>query len=73
MHIADFDNMFHIDQDFFMIKIEHITSEVEFSKSACMRMKLAWLASTKSNIVFEISQTAQESRAMYEKGIIKQY
>ena len=36
-----------------------------------MRMKFAWKANTTPDIVFEISETAQVTRVMYEKDIIK--
>ena len=46
MHITKFDSMYHINQDFDMSKIEPLSYDAEFSKSASMRMKLAWLANT---------------------------
>ena len=61
--------MHYIDQDFYMSKIEQIPSNTEFSKFAYMRMKLAWLANTRPDIVLEISQTAHVTRTMYEKDI----
>ena len=69
MHITESDNMCHIDQDFYMSKIEQIPSNAEFSKFASMRMKLAWLANTRPDIVLEISQIEQVTRAMYENDI----
>ena len=59
MYITESENMHHIDQDFYMSKIEHIPFDAEFSKFTSMRMKLAWLANTLPDVVFEISQTVQ--------------
>ena len=42
MHITESDNIYHIDLDFYMSKIEQIPSDAEFSTFASMRMKLAW-------------------------------
>ena len=63
--------MHHVDQDFYMSKIEQILSNTESSKYAPMRMKLSWLANTWPDTVFEISQTAQATRSMYKKNIGK--
>ena len=46
MHITKFDNMYHIDQDFYMNKIGQIPSNAEFSKFASKRMRLTWIANT---------------------------
>ena len=54
MYITDSENMYHIDQDFYINKIEQIPSNTAFSKFVFMRMKLAWLANTRPDIVFEI-------------------
>ena len=59
MHVTESDIMHLIDQDFHWSKVEHIPSNNEFSKYASMRMKLAWLASTRSDVVFQISLIAQ--------------
>ena len=67
MHITESDNMYHIDQDLYMNKIEQIPSNAEFSKFASMKMKLVWLANTRPNKVLEISQISQVTRTMYEK------
>ena len=71
MHIIDFEIMFHIDRDFYASKIEQILSDAEFRKLASVRTRLAWLPNTTPDIVFEISQIAQLTRAMYERDIIK--
>ena len=73
MRITESDNMYHIDQDFYMGKIEQIPSSAEFSKFTSMRMKPARLANTWPDIVFEILQIAQATRAMCEKDISKDY
>ena len=72
MHITDSDNRFYIDQDFYMRKIEEILSNAEFSKFVSMGMKLAWLANTRPEIVFEFSQIAQIARDTYETDITQQ-
>ena len=65
MHATGSDNIHQNDQDFYMIKVEHIPYNTEFSKYAFMRMKLAWLANTTSDIVFIISKIAQVTQTMY--------
>ena len=55
MHITESDNMYHIDIDFYMSKSEQIPSNAEFSTYASMRMKLAWLANIRPDVVLEIS------------------
>ena len=42
MHITESDKMYHIDQGFYMSKIEQIPSDAEFSDFASIGMKLAW-------------------------------
>ena len=54
-----------------MSKIEQIPYEAEFSTFALMRMKLAWQANTRPDIVFKISQIAEVARAIYEKDVSK--
>ena len=73
MHITESDNMCHIDQDFYMSKIEKNLSNAAFSKFASMRMRSAWLKNTRPDIVFKISQIAQRTQAMYENEIIKHF
>ena len=58
MHITASDNIYKIDKDFYMRKIEQIPSNAELSKFVSKRMKLAWLAKTRPDIVFKISQIA---------------
>ena len=70
MHITDFD-MYHIDQDYSMSKIERISSDSEFDKLASVRMKLTLLKNTRPDQFLEISQIAQVTRAIYETYIIK--
>ena len=54
MHITESENMFHIDQDFYMSRIEQIPLNAKFSRFASMKMKLACLANTRTDIVLEI-------------------
>ena len=65
MHINESDNVYHIDQDLHMNKIEQIPSDAEFSKFPSMRMKLAWLPYTGPDIAPEISQIARVTRSKY--------
>ena len=71
MHMTESDSLYHIEQDFYMSTTEQIPSDTEFSNFASMRMRVAWKANTRPRLVFEISQTAQVTRSMYEKGIRK--
>ena len=73
MHITEFENMYYIDQDFYINKNEQIPYNDEFSLFVSMRIKLTRLANTTADVVFEISQIAQVTRAMYEKDINKYY
>ena len=50
-----------------MRQTEQNLSGAAFSKFESMRMKLGWLLNTRPNIVLEMPQTAQISRAMHEK------
>ena len=61
MHITKSDNTYHIDQDFYISKIEQ------------MRIRLAWLANTRFDTVFENSQITLVTRTMYEKDISRFY
>ena len=71
--MTESENMFHVDQDFYMNKIEQIPSDAELSKFASMRIKLAWVSSTGPDIVLEVSNIAQVTRSMYEKDIINHF
>ena len=51
MHITESDNMDHIDQAFYMSKIEQIPANAEISKFTFMRMKLARMENTRLDIV----------------------
>ena len=73
MDITESDNMSHIDQDFCMNKIEQIPSYVEFTKFVSVKMKITWLTNIRPEIVFEITQIVQLTRAMYAKDIDQYY
>ena len=73
MHITEYDNIDHRDQDLCMSMIEQITSNAEFSRFASMRMKPAWQANTRPGILSAISQISQIPRVMYEKNISKHF
>ena len=66
MHFTEFQELLHINQDFYVSKIEQIPIEADLSKSTSMRMKLAWIASPRPDLVFELSQIAQVTRTMFE-------
>ena len=71
MHITESDSMYHIDQDLYMGKIEQILFNAKLSRFISMRIKLACLENTIPDIGYEISQTVQATRAMYEMDKIK--
>ena len=56
MQITEKQDMFNIDQGFYMNKIEQTSNEAEFSKFAYMRMKLECLANARPDLAFEISR-----------------
>ena len=71
MQINDFESIYYIGKDFHRNEIEQIPSEAELSNFFSIQMKLAWLAKTTPDIVFEISQITHVARSKYEKDIIK--
>ena len=48
-----------IDQLFYLKKLEELDSSSSFNDFRSMRMRLAWLANTRPDLQFEISQIAQ--------------
>ena len=56
---ADNHNLFTIDQYFYLPKLEQLDVSIGFPESRSMRMKIAWLANTRPDMQFEISQLAQ--------------
>ena len=73
VYITEKQDMLIIDQDFYLNKIEQIPSEAEFSKFAPMGMKIAWLANTRPDLAFEISQKAQVTRNIFEQDSSKHH
>ena len=69
MHITAHEDASHIDQYFYMNKIEQIPMDADFSKFASMRIKLAWRANSRLDLVLEISLNAQVTRAAYKQDI----
>ena len=53
--------------------IEQISALSEFSRFTSMRIKLILLTSTINAIVFEISQIAQVTRAIYAKDMTRPF
>ena len=51
IHITEPDNLYHIDDYFYMAKTYQIPSNAEFSRFASMRIKLTWLTNTRPYIV----------------------
>ena len=71
MHTIESENMYHIDQDFFMSKIGQIPSDAEFSKFGLYENETRMLCNSRHDIVFEISQITQVARPMYGMDIEK--
>ena len=71
MNITDNEDVFQIDQYFFMTKIEQTPYDAEFYKLTSMRIKFAWLKNTRLNLAREILQTVQATRAMFHQDITK--
>ena len=55
-----------IDQKFYIPKIEELDNSTEFAEYRSMRMKLAWLANSRPDMQFEISQLAQITQNVFE-------
>eukprot|EP00737_Agarophyton_chilense_P000247 gb/GEZJ01000282.1/.p1 GENE.gb/GEZJ01000282.1/~~gb/GEZJ01000282.1/.p1 ORF type:complete len:768 (+),score=79.54 gb/GEZJ01000282.1/:1785-4088(+) len=53
------------DQHNYMRNLEHLGQDGSFSQFRSMRMKLAWLANTRPDCLFEISQLAQITEDRY--------
>ena len=54
-----------------MNRIEKIYTDADFSKLSSIRMKVALLANSGSDLVLEISQIAQVTREAFELDISK--
>lgn len=52
------------DQHDYLRRLEEIPSDCSFGMFRSMRMKLAWLANTRPDCLFEISQLAQVTEDM---------
>ena len=52
-------------QHFYLQKLERLHLEASFSEFRSMRMRLAWLANTRPDCQFEISQLAQVTEDRY--------
>ena len=62
----------NIDQDFYMNRIKQIQIDVMYRNPASMEMKLAWLESTRPDLIFEESLISIVVRVVYEKHASKQ-
>ncbi|CAN8072966.1 unnamed protein product [Agarophyton chilense] len=63
------------EQHSYLKKLEELPSDAKFSLFRSMRMKLAWLANTRPECLFQISQLAQVTETIFEndqKGVIRQ-
>ena len=49
-------------------KLEKLPLTANFSEFQCMRMRLAWLANTRPDCLFEIAQLAQVTEEMFSKN-----
>ena len=55
------------DQNFYRKQYEYLDNASTFPYFKSMRMKLAWLANTRADLQFEISQLAQVTQEMFNK------
>ena len=62
------DNIMQTSQISYMSKLEELESTATFSDFRSMRMKLAWLAHTRPDCLFEISHLAQITESMFLKS-----
>ena len=68
-HITTHSNFpFAMDQAFYIRNLEEFNIDSNFSASRSMRMKLARLASTRLDVLFEISQQAQVTEERFNVG-----
>jgi len=56
-----------IDQTFYLKKLECLESDSNFSDFRSMRMRIAWLANTRPDMQFEISQLAQVTEQRFRE------
>ena len=61
------DGTFIQDQHEYLKRLEELPADCPFKAFRSMRMKLAWLANTRPDCLFEISQLAQITEEMYEE------
>lgn len=59
-----------IDQNAYLKKLECLPQDASFSHFRSMRMRLAWLSSSRPDCLFEISQLAQVTEANFESSKI---
>ena len=59
---------FYQQQKHYLHKLEHLPSDASFSAFRSMRMKLAWLAHTRPDCLFEISQLAQVTEDRFKEN-----
>ena len=59
------DNVILLEQHEYLRKLEHLDVSSDFSAFRSMRMRLAWLANSRPDCLFEISQLAQVTEDMY--------
>ncbi len=59
--------MLAIDQKFYLRELQELDQVSEFSSFQSMRMKVAWLANTRPDLLFEISQLSQITQPMFEQ------
>ncbi len=55
-----------INQAFYLRKVEEFMKDSSYSEFRSMRMRVAWLANTRPDLPFEISQLAQVTQKHFE-------
>ena len=60
------DGKLSMDQTFYLQKLECIESSSDFQSFRSMRMRVAWLANTRPDMQFEISQLAQVTKERFD-------
>ena len=61
------DGSFTIDQTFYLKRLEQLDLSSTFENFRSLRMKVAWLANTRPDLQFEISQLAQVTQERFAK------
>ena len=69
LHISrNNDGTLSVDQEYYNKKLEELDSPEDYSKFRSMRMRLAWMANTRPDMLLEISQIAQITLERFKQG-----